>query len=55
MVGGFVEGGLDQATGMVLIGRCVSGAVTGFDDIWGELGGVKLKGGNAGDIILISD
>lgn len=55
MVGRFVEGGLDQVTEMMLIGRCVSGAVTGFDDIWGELGGIKLKGGVVGDIILISE
>lgn len=54
MVGRFVEGELDQVTGMMLIGRCVSGAITGFDDIWGELGGVKLKGDGMDDIILIS-
>ena len=54
MVGGFCKGGMDIIVIVVLTGESVGVMVTGFYDIWSELGGVKLKGDKMGDIKMIS-
>jgi hypothetical protein len=52
MVGGFCKGGMNTIVVTVLIDRSVGTMVTGVFDIWDELGGIKLKSGVVGDIIM---
>ena len=52
MVGGFCKCGMGVIIIIVLTDGSVGAMVTGFYDICGELGGVKLKDGVVGDIIM---
>jgi len=54
MVGRFCKGGMSVIVIVVLTGWSAGAMVTGFYDIWSELGGVKLKGDKMGDIKMIS-